>query len=552
MRIDNMGKRKLILDPVDRVEDVKVEDNFIDDVFPMKEYRHGQKEAIKKILDSFSSGKKFVLLNAPTGSGKSVIGYTVSKILGSSFYLTSTKILQSQLVGDFDDIVDLKGRNAYKCNYWTSYLNDPSCCNTIDAITHSQSYKNCANGHCKSIGSAKCKYEGNCEYWNRLNEAIQATVCAMNYKSFLFQMMVGNRFVDRSLLIADEGHNIENELMDFVSVTFTDKMLRAANIKIEDLGSVQAYQERFRTNDISSILSELKALALSQSSIKEYEEIERLEIKLNMFMIEDPTWWVYELKNHKNGNTTLEFKPIYVRQHVNRLVFSKASSILIMSATLIDFNMIMDMYGIDRNDCVTITMPNSFPKENRPIYKKYAGSMNFKDKFGTMPELIKKVNDICRHYRDFRGIIHTHNFEIMKKLEECCSQEVSQRFLLQTNFQNKEAMLEEHAQTKNGIIVAPAMHEGLDLRDDLSRFQIICKIPYPNFMDNKQLKMRTELNHNYLGYLCALKIIQSYGRSIRSEDDWADTYVIDSEFDRFVQRNRAMLPKWFVEAITTR
>ena len=97
--------------------------------------------------------------------------------------------------------------------------------------------------------------------------------------------------------------------------------------------------------------------------------------------------------------------------------------------------------------------------------------------------------------------------------------------------------------------VAPAMHEGLDLIDDSSRFQIICKVPYPNQNDNPQLKERVDLSWNYYVWLTALKLVQSYGRSVRHDKDWASTYIVDSDFARFAEMAIDILPDWFLEAI---
>jgi len=220
-----------------------------------------------------------------------------------------------------------------------------------------------------------------------------------------------------------------------------------------------------------------------------------------------------------------------------------------MSGTLLNSQMIMDFLGIDPADAECFRMANRFPIGNRPIYKSYAGSMSFKKKHQTMPKLIKEVERICKHYQEYRGIIHTHNFEIAEKLMENCTRDVSSRFLFQRHFWNKEEMLQEHQKRTNGIIVAPAMHEGLDLFNDRSRFQLICKMPYPNFNADNQLKKRMKQSPNYYQYLTALKLVQSVGRSVRSEKDWADTYVLDEDFERFIRWNRFTLPKWFIEAI---
>jgi ATP-dependent DNA helicase DinG len=39
------------------------------------------------------------------------------------------------------------------------------------------------------------------------------------------------------------------------------------------------------------------------------------------------------------------------------------------------------------------------------------------------------------------------------------------------------------------------------------------------------------------------------GRSMRSNEDWAKTYVLDSAFGPFVNKNSDILPNWFTQAI---
>ncbi|MGB6594556.1 MAG: helicase C-terminal domain-containing protein [Candidatus Nitrosopolaris sp.] len=50
----------------------------------------------------------------------------------------------------------------------------------------------------------------------------------------------------------------------------------------------------------------------------------------------------------------------------------------------------------------------------------------------------------------------------------------------------------------------------------------------------------------------ALKLVQGYGRSIRSKEDWAKTYVLDSAFGLFLEKNKNILPDWFTQAIQGR
>ena len=64
------------------------------------------------------------------------------------------------------------------------------------------------------------------------------------------------------------------------------------------------------------------------------------------------------------------------------------------------------------------------------------------------------------------------------------------------------------------------MEEGVDLKDDKSRFQIICKIPYPYLGDELVVQRMKKWNWWY-SFETVKTIVQSIGRSIRSETDHA-------------------------------
>jgi Rad3-related DNA helicase len=177
------------------------------------------------------------------------------------------------------------------------------------------------------------------------------------------------------------------------------------------------------------------------------------------------------------------------------------------------------------------------------------GSMTFKNKMETLPKVLVQIMKILDHHKNHRGIIHTHNFEIAYYIRDNIDEKYLERLVFQDNFRTRYEMLEYHAQHPNSVIVAPAMHEGLDLKDDLSRFQILCKVPYPNPKADKRLEIRMKESWQYYAWLTCLKLVQSYGRSVRSEEDWALTYILDSQFKTFYNQTKFMLPEWFKEAI---
>jgi Rad3-related DNA helicase len=88
------------------------------------------------------------------------------------------------------------------------------------------------------------------------------------------------------------------------------------------------------------------------------------------------------------------------------------------------------------------------------------------------------------------------------------------------------------------------MTEGVDLAGDASRFQVLCKIPYP-FLGDKLVKKRMHKWKWWYPFQTTKTIIQSIGRSIRSEDDTAVTYILDSDWGKFYRINATLFPDDF-------
>jgi ATP-dependent DNA helicase DinG len=88
-------------------------------------------------------------------------------------------------------------------------------------------------------------------------------------------------------------------------------------------------------------------------------------------------------------------------------------------------------------------------------------------------------------HRNHKGIIHTTSYEQLNFIKENIS-EINKRRLLVTDPEiQREEVVEEHVNsTKPTVLISPSLHMGLDLKDNLSRFQIITKVPYPNIMLN--------------------------------------------------------------------
>ncbi|MGA9149579.1 MAG: helicase C-terminal domain-containing protein [Candidatus Nitrosopolaris sp.] len=66
---------------------------------------------------------------------------------------------------------------------------------------------------------------------------------------------------------------------------------------------------------------------------------------------------------------------------------------------------------------------------------------------------------------------------------------------------------------------------------------------------DRWINEKRKTNGQWYTWQTALRLVQGYGRSIRSKEDWAKTYVLDSAFGPFVKKNTNILPNWFTQAI---
>ena len=544
--------------------------NKIKECFPYPSARTGQNELIEQVIDAFDEGKKFVIIEAPVGAGKSAIGFTIGNYYSSYYYITAQKLLQSQLSKDFgeegkwinDDrkpMIELKGRNAYPCNYYDRMLEKNDKTMPLAQKQHfeelSKQNINCANGECKKKGKSKFKFcDDNetethyCPYFIQRNKAIESDAVLMNFHSFIFQTEVaGQNWAYKDLLIIDEAHITESVLMDFISLSFADTPF---GIEFPKLETAEEYYIFFEENSIPELIAEKLKFAITSANTEEEEYWKGITLKYIKFKssIIDGEDWVVKYENKKTYRT-IELKPLFVNKFANNILFNKAERVLMMSGTILSAKIMADCLGIKEEDYKFITVDSQFPVKNRLIHYKPSGSMSYKNKRETMPIMLHDIEKICEEHDNDRGIIHSQSFDLTEFVINGSSYDLKKRLFFQKNYSNKEMMLAAHAASKNGIIIAPAMSEGLDLKDELSRFQIILKVPYPSFIENPQLEMRMKISNDYYMFLTALKIVQSYGRSIRSETDYASTYILDEDFKSFFARSKSILPKWFKEAI---
>jgi Rad3-related DNA helicase len=460
-----------------------------------------------------------------------------------------------------------------------------------------------------------------CEYFNQLNIALSSSHSIFNYSNFLAFLPNSKIFHPRELLVLDEGHLLETEIVKFRGLSITKRrwkryiqdlqmvdygyddleqwteflieletrmltlvgntpmielialqrqikynfrgitngeyksklpiaskdkrIISASNLYDSDDEIAQKYQENISISNLN-ISEELAADAI--------RDTERLTITINNILSNPRNWIISEIKKEDYEVVKVELKPLDISPYCKH-VFEKCSKVLIMSATILNPKAFCRSVGLIYDKEVKfIQVKSDFPVENRPIYPMNIAYLNFNNL--QLPEIkssiTKTVDNIMTIHKKDKGIIHTTSYEQLNFIKEKTSQENTRRLLVTDPEIQRDEIIQEHINSiKPTVLISPSLHTGLDLKGELSRFQIITKVPYPNKND-RWINAKRNSNEDWYYWQTALKLVQASGRSIRSKEDWAKTYILDSAFGYFVNKNRNILPDWFIQAVKGR
>jgi Rad3-related DNA helicase len=83
------------------------------------------------------------------------------------------------------------------------------------------------------------------------------------------------------------------------------------------------------------------------------------------------------------------------------------------------------------------------------------------------------------------------------------------------------------------VMVSPSMTRGFDGKNDLCRFIIVIKLPYPNPADPQIARRLQEPDgQGWYDYGVLREIIQETSRGNRHERDYCEIYILDAQFGK--------------------
>lgn len=510
--------------------------------FQDKPFRLHQAETIEF---ASRSDKPFKIIELPTGGGKSLIGMTLAMMNRKTNYLCGTKILQSQLSEGFPEGVTLWGRDNYTCR-----KNDEFTCN-----------------HCTATRFDPCNEE--CVYKREKSRALESQVRILNYSYYLSEVQYAGKFRNSDLTIIDEADSLESTLIGFISLEFTDsdlfKLGMANGPRRKTTDAKDGVQSWIEFGEVAHAKSKRKAAELKAEvdswdaideewqlrTMKELERMVHITERCAMFLDNVDKSWILEQQDRVGKfQGKLIFRPLWITPELAaKYLWKHSKSWVLMSAAFLPKPVLAKILGIDEGDMDWVTVPSTFPIENRPINIWPVCDLKYSNMKEEVPKLIKGIRKVLDRHRGQKGLIHCSSYSLAKMIAEGVDDD---RLITHGN-KDRQAVVDHFVESHGDeVLVSPSLERGINLNDDLARFQIVAKAPFLSLADkvvNKRVHSG-RIGQMWYSSSMMLAVLQAAGRGVRHEGDYCECYILDKAVERAYELQPSLWPEWFRDAIS--
>lgn len=548
--------------------------------------REQQKQVVDAIHQNWDKYDYFAL-SLPTGVGKTYIATSIAANVGNAYILTSTLQLQTQYEKSWFELVNLKGRGNYTCQLNTAFTVDAAPCSAEPELVK------------------LCKRDQLCSYYNQKDKALKAQSMITNPVYMLYSTHCGfakdeeeTQWIRRSVLIVDEAHNLENHLVQFAEsdvdpealakdfginasefkftgdpendymlvVRLQEVLMNKAEemaVKIQEEFPAQKFFSDGEMKSWARGMTEKVAERVKKMNAKAYQldkAIQPLKIFFHTHNTPEELSRRWLVSKYPDKNV-LKLAPIYGDFLFKEYFGKLADKFVFLSATLGSKESFCKEIGIDLSECFYVETDSPFPPEKSPVIVMPSIKLSKAVYDENVKKVGKLIDEILKLHPNERGIIHCTTYDLQTQIFNRVGPENRKRLLCRDmdslngiasttqypkRYKNGELLTihENEGGAYGSVLLSPSMMEGVDLFDDLARFQVIIKLPWSNLGDAR-IKAKSQLDNNWYTNKMWVSIMQASGRSTRHEEDSSITYILDSNFKYFYQQWQNKLPDWF-------
>ena len=499
-----------------------------------------------------AAAPRVLVLEAPPGVGKSHVAMTLARWSGDAYLLTSQKVLQDQYEREFGDQLQLvKGRDNYACERYA----DRSVPTSL--------------GMCRRPRGPVCQ----CPYARAKAAALAGPIfCTNTWYFATLRHWHAEQLRRRRLLVIDEAHNLEAQLVNVYTVRFTAaEMKEWFGAPLPHLRSPDDYRDLLGSHaermeeELQAVVADLDAIGppdvepeLFLQMAPSREEIALIErrdalagavARLGYFVAAGAAEWVVRYSTELGA--TFELVPLEVTEHARELLTGCAEVVVLSSAYLGPATAVAESLGLDADAVRRFSVPSPFPLEQRPIIYRPVAALSRARQAEQEPALFGEIAAILgAHARD-KGLVHVASYmmarRLVAELGRTAPAEARRLIFVESSDAKRRALEQHRASPSPTVLLSPSMREGVDLPDEFLRFQIVTKMPYGDLGD-PWTEARCRRDPRWYALETAKALLQAYGRSCRHAEDFGVTYILDGQFARFLQHYRPLLPDWFLDA----
>ncbi len=532
---------------------------------------HGhQARAVDEIVREFETAD-VVMLDAPVGSGKTLVAEATRRVLGidRALFVCTTRSLQSQVIRDFPYARELKGRANYTPTRISSgprargYADDrlPG----RDAFTITCADCDAGPGGCPPDEQtcSYCEFVEDCPYTTARTEAMRAPLGVLNTAYLLAEANSrerGGRFSGRELVIADEADTLEQQLMGYVELRLGSRLLTDMGLEVPKKGSHMTTIRAWLEEEVATALvARARELANRKLDVADRRTLTRIERQMGDVarVVSREDGWVRD-GDEEGRDVGLVLKPVSVEDVAGRYLWRHGEKWLLMSGTILSAETMADELGIEDAGLKwsSVAVPAIFPVENRrvtfvPVAQMTRKAQEAGDEVG---RLVRGVNRVLEKHPGVNVLVHSHTYKLAREIS--AGIEDTRPVITYEQARSREIALDAfkaRARKGGAVLVAASMDRGVDLPGDLCRVMVVCKVPYAS-LGSRQVSERLRTRGGQTWYLCETvrTLLQMTGRGVRSVDDWAETYVLDESFGKLLREGKrlGLWPEWWLEGLT--
>lgn len=523
---------------------------------------NGQDKAVDRILTEFFINKKQnVILSADTGTGKSIIGAVVAKVFAekfqdekNAFILMHTNSLVEQYSKTFQafpesEFFQIKGANTYTCEAARALTNEPEA--TAESCMKNKLDDAFVREYC-----SECEFAVSRKFVNTTENLIT------NYSYYFVSKMWSKHLDDRTLTIFDEGHTINDIFAEHNAIHFTEDKLDACikeceanySIGVKDaihnfilvknyLKAGKITESNYKTvldklykayRDVADYTKNLAANQNFDMSIKT-QKIHKKYYGLGCKIGDFKAYNYDHVFDKSEDGKEISVKPIFVGS-MSKMLLGRHN--LFMSATISD-EFMKTTLGLDSNSIGYVKLDPVYDPKNKEVVMCPVGSLNYEAMknpkiISSIKNSIKIITDDHGKQQKQKGLILVPSFFLGNQIANTLSG--IKVFNHQSGIK-LDKLIREFKEFKGAaVLISPSIFEGLDFADDHSRYQIIVKAPFPSLGEKRMKEIATRYPNVYK-IITLKKIVQGIGRSVRSSNDWATTYILDKNAELLFNGN---------------